>query len=60
MGLVKTLSAVAVEAIIADLNDRSGLQNAWDDIDDDARKEIRTTWRMIVEKAFSDSVSSGE
>lgn len=38
----------AVEAIIRDLRDRSGLQNAWDNIDGATRLEIRKRWAELV------------
>ncbi len=34
-----------VSCIICDLSDRSGLQNAWDEIDDATKDEIRKEWR---------------
>lgn len=34
-----------------DLTDRSGLGNAWDEIDDEIRSEIITHWGGIIRKA---------
>jgi len=41
-----------VEAILDDLQDRSGLQNAWDDCDADIQDEIREKWRELVLQAM--------
>jgi hypothetical protein len=37
-----------VECIVRDLNTRSGLQNAWDDIDEDTQGEIMVEWVAII------------
>lgn len=42
----------AVKALIADLSDRRGLRQEWEQIDDDIRKEIRATWEGIFEQAM--------
>ncbi len=39
-----------VKAIIADLTDRRGLRQAWEEIDGDVRAEIRAAWRKIVKE----------
>ena len=38
----------AVEQIIHDLRDRSGLGNEWDEIDGSTQDEIRKKWRDII------------
>lgn len=37
-----------VDAILRDLQDRSGIKHAWDEIDADIQDEIRATWLQIV------------
>lgn len=37
-----------VNAIIADLSDRRGFRQAWDDTDKDIQEEIRLAWINIV------------
>jgi hypothetical protein len=37
-----------VEAIESDIEDRSGIGNAWESIDRKTRDEIRRTWRRLV------------
>lgn len=37
-----------VERIIEDLQDRSGLGNAWDDIDPETQDEIRVEWKQFI------------
>lgn len=45
----KTINAkLAVEAIIADLSDRRGLGQEWEQIDEDIQDEIRDQWTLIV------------
>lgn len=46
---------VAVDAIIADLNDRSGC--GIDGLDSAIRREIRATWTAVVAKAINDAVA---
>lgn len=46
---------VAVDAIIADLNDRSGC--GIDGLDGAIRREIRATWTAIVAKAIDGAVA---
>lgn len=43
----------AVDKIIEDLEDRSGLGNEWDAIDEDIQKEIRKEWIAIVGRETS-------
>jgi hypothetical protein len=41
-----------VDAIIADVCDRSGLQNEWEAIDSGIQAEIRAAWMLIVRRAI--------
>lgn len=41
-----------VDEIIADLTDRGGLSNAWDDIDGETQDEIREEWKKLVLQAM--------
>jgi hypothetical protein len=41
-------AAAVVRAIIADLTDRSGLRQAWEEIDDGIRREIVESWEKIA------------
>jgi len=47
----------AVKLILIDLCDRSGLQNAWDDIDEETQIEISNEWARIVDAAIKASPS---
>jgi hypothetical protein len=38
-----------VDLIIQDICNRSGLENAWEDIDDQIQSEIRQEWQALVE-----------
>lgn len=46
------IAARTVRLILGDLTDRSGLQNAWDDIDGATQREIKRTWASFIEKAL--------
>ena len=39
---------LAIDGIIADLTDRRGLRQEWEQIDDDIKTEIRNTWLDIM------------
>lgn len=41
-----------VNAIIADLTDRRGLRQEWEQIDSDIQEDIRQEWIEIVETAL--------
>lgn len=43
-------SEVIVFEILDDINNRSGLGNAWDDIDSSTKNEIIKKWLVIVKK----------
>lgn len=40
----------AVKAILADLTDRGGFRQIWDELDDHIQLEIISVWRELVEK----------
>lgn len=42
----------AVQTIVADLQDRAGLGDAWDDIDEDIQIEIAGTWAQAIRNAL--------
>ena len=46
-------SAEAVHKILADMTDRRGLRQEWEQIDPDIQAEIRETWTEIVESVFT-------
>ena len=46
----KAIAKKIVKLIVADLSDRSGLSDMWENIDTDTQKEIRNEWQEIVEK----------
>ncbi len=46
-------SQVAVDRIIADLSDRRGLRQEWDQIDNEMQAVIREEWRVIIEQSLA-------
>lgn len=48
MTTAKDKAKSVVDQIIADLSDRQGLGDVWDDIDEDVQAEIREKWMSIV------------
>ena len=48
----KTEAMEVVEAILADLSDRCGLQNEWENIDATIQEEIKDEWADIVRKTL--------
>lgn len=38
-----------VEAILADMSDRGGLQNEWEAIDSETQEEIMESWAVKIE-----------
>lgn len=49
LAVSEEMARAIVQAIIADMTDRSGLQNEWEAIDADVQAEIRETWERIVQ-----------
>ena len=41
-----------IEAILTDMSNRGGLQNAWDEIDVGTQEDIREEWRKLVLQAM--------
>ncbi len=56
---INIISKQIVEAIIEDLSDRKGLQNEWDELDDETEKEIIEEWIKIVKKHIPVRVDNG-
>ncbi len=44
----KILADKIIKVIIDDISDRSGLQNEWDEIDEDIQKEIKDEWQRKI------------
>lgn len=53
----KIVADQIVTAITDDMLDRSGLQNALEDCDDDVRDEISTTWMRISEGILQEHIA---
>jgi len=51
--LLKRKANIAVRGIIADLSDRRGLRQEWEQIDKDIQQEIFTKWQEIIFDAFT-------
>lgn len=45
----RTMADTIVNRIVNDLQDRRGLGGEWQSIDDEIRREIRESWRTIIE-----------
>lgn len=43
-----------VAAIIRDISNRSGLGDAWDEIDDETQDEIRKAWAEVIFEIAND------
>jgi hypothetical protein len=48
------VAKLAVKKILADLTDRRGLRQEWDQLDTEIRAEIRKEWEALVDAAFSE------
>lgn len=53
MDKAEVLARRIVSQIIGDICDRSGLQNAWDECDDETQGEISEVWVNIAVKHLS-------
>lgn len=49
---IRASAVEAVEQILHDLRDRSGLGNEWDEIDAGIQDEIRTEWQNLILREF--------
>jgi len=47
-------AAEIVEALLANLTSRQGLQEEWEEICDDVQQEIKDEWAMIVRRVLTD------
>jgi len=55
MDALTVKARAAVDKIIADLSDRRGLRQEWDQIDEQVRDEIKTAWRDILITFFKEN-----
>ena len=53
--MTKEQAEKAVDAILIDLCGRSGLQNEWDNIDEDIQEEIVGVWVEAIMSASKDT-----
>lgn len=45
---IDAMASAAVLAIVADLTNRRGLRQEWDEIDDEVREEILEKWKQAI------------
>jgi len=50
---MKERCEAAIDKIIADLSDRGGIGDEWDQIDDDIKELIRNKWIQILEEKIN-------
>jgi hypothetical protein len=55
--IAKGIADKIVTAITDDMLDRSELQNALEECDDEARDEISATWMKLVETVLHENIS---
>lgn len=60
MDVIANISAEAVDAIVFDITDRSGLDGMWEGVDWETRVEITGVWNQIVERAARRHLMSPE
>lgn len=53
----KAVADQIVTALTDDMLDRSGLQQALEDCDDDVRDEISSTWISIIEGILQENIA---
>ena len=51
---MRNVAKQIVKDILADLTNRRGLRQEWEQIDDDIQKEIIKEWQTIVNSAIKD------
>jgi hypothetical protein len=51
---MRNVAKQIVEDILADLTNRRGLRQEWEQIDDDIQEEIINKWRTIVDMEIKD------
>lgn len=49
------VAAKIVDRIINDLSSRCGLEDEWEQIDEDIQQEIKDEWGEIVDRVLSDA-----
>ncbi len=49
---IGAMSEEIVDAILEDLQDRKGLSDEWDQIDDEVQAEIRDAWMLIARRVI--------
>lgn len=55
--IAKVIADEIVTAITDDMLDRSGLQNALEECDDEVRDEISATWMRLVQEILHSNIS---
>jgi hypothetical protein len=50
----KQIAEYAVDLIVSDISDRSGIGNEWEVIDEDIQEEIKKYWRTIIIAALNE------
>lgn len=53
-------AAAIIQEVIADLMDRCGLRQAWEEIEDGIRQEIIESWEDIVRNQISEAIDDSE
>ena len=46
--LLLAAAALSVANILADISDRSGLGDSWNDLDEETQKEIQEIWTNLI------------
>lgn len=55
--IAKVIADQIVTALTDDMLDRSGLQQALEDCDDEVRDEISSTWMKLIEDVLHTNIS---
>lgn len=50
---MESFAEIIIRRIIADLTDRSGLRQEWEEIDERIQQEIVATWTAIVDEEIT-------
>lgn len=53
----KKIAGLVVKDIVADINDRSGLDGMWSGIDDETKREIKKEWCALIEKRIAEELN---